>query len=336
MKRKHLILLLVLVGAALLLSGCGVAREGVDVVHTPPSGPWQTFVVWPLAKALVWLNDLLASARIPYSWGFAIILFTIIIKVVTFPLTMTQIKGMQAQKELQPKLQELQQKYGKNREKLAQEQMKLYQEAGVNPLSGCLPMVVQMPILFGLYSALVALGPRLNDARFFWIPDLGFPQYTRGLGWIPELFNAGDYATLAAYLVLPALLMVSQFYMQKMTTAATPSTGDGGQAGMMKQMSTMMTLMFGFFTLQVPAGLTLYWVTSNLLQMAQTVAVNGWDFGGGALQTAAAKPAKAVAEPEQASGPLNGAAPEAANGDEPAPVSTRTRRKQTRRQRKRK
>ena len=78
---------------------------------------------------------------------------------------------------------------------------------------------------------------------------------------------------LSLRLVLPILLLVSQVYMQRMTTASTPAAD--GQAGMMKQMSTMMTLMFGFFTLQVPAGLTLYWVTSNLLQMGQTYALSG-------------------------------------------------------------
>ncbi|HRJ44640.1 MAG: membrane protein insertase YidC [Caldilineaceae bacterium] len=327
MKRKHLILLLVLVVSMLLISGCGVPREGVDVTTTPPEGLWQVYLVWPLAKGLVWLNEALANANIPYSWGFAIILFTLAIKVITFPLTVTQIKGMQAQKDLQPKIQELQKKYGKDREKLSQEQMKLYQEAGVNPLSGCLPMVVQMPVLFGLYSALIALGTTLENAKFFWIPNLGFPHYTDGMGWIPELFNGGEYWHLVSYLILPALLMVSQYVMQKMTTATTPTTGEGA-AGMMGQMSTIMTLMFGFFTLQVPAGLTLYWVTSNLLQMGQTMAVNNMQ-GGGSILRGSNKPALAPA-----SGPAPSVSKDADESDKPkAPQPTR---KQTRRQRRRK
>ena len=312
MKRKQWILLLVVVAVALLLSGCGVNRQGVDVMEVPPDGLWQTFVVWPLAKALIWLNDFLLGLGVRYSWGFAIILFTVIIKVITLPLTITQIRGMQAQREIQPKIQELQKKYGKDREKLSQEQMKLYQEAGVNPLSGCLPLVVQMPILFGLYSALVALGPMLEDARFFWIPNLGFPEYTKGLSWIPENFQAGNYYILFAYLVLPALLVVSQFIMQKWMTPATPDTG-GMAGGMTKQLGLMMTFMFGFFTLQVPAGLTLYWVTSNLLQMGQqwlitnrmtqstaTATAGGGEAGGGSTNGAApaiSGEAVAVAEP---------------------------------------
>ncbi len=280
MKRKQWLLLIALIAALFLLSACGVTRDGTtDVATAAPDGLWQTFVVWPLAKSLIWLDNLLSGWGVPYHWGFAIILFTIIIKIVTFPLTFTQMRGMQAQKELQPKIQELQKKYGKDRDKLSKAQMELYQEAGVNPLSGCLPLIVQMPILFGLYSALVILGPYLKDASFFWIPDLGIPEYTGGLSWIPLFFSAGTqwpagyeylqmsgYALLVAYLILPILLVVSQFVMQKYMTPATPGSE---QSGMMQQLPMLMTFMFGFFTLQVPAGLTLYWVTSNFLQMGQ-------------------------------------------------------------------
>jgi YidC/Oxa1 family membrane protein insertase len=186
------------------------------------------------------------------------------------------MRGMQAQKEIQPKIQELQKKYGKDREKLSQEQMKLYKEAGVNPLSGCLPLVIQMPILFGLYASLVVIGPKLANASFFWIPNLGFPSYSKGMAWLTEAYNAGDWGTLIAYLILPILLMISQFVMQKWMTPAMPQAsgdGDNPTAGMTKQLTYMMTFMFGFFTLQVPAGLTLYWVTSNLLQMLQQWAI---------------------------------------------------------------
>jgi YidC/Oxa1 family membrane protein insertase len=266
-KRKQWLLLAALIVAMFALSACGVSREGtVDVATTAPDGLWQTFVVWPLAKTLIWLNGILVGWGIPYSWGFTIILFTVIVKVVTFPLTYTQMRGMQAQKELQPKIKELQKKHGKDRDKLSKAQMELYQEAGVNPLSGCLPLIVQMPILFGLYSALVILGPYLVDTSFFWIPDLGFPRYTQGLGWIPTLFQAGEYSTLIAYLILPVLLVVSQFIMQKYMTPPSPGSE---QSAMTQQLPMLMTFMFGFFTLQVPAALSLYWVTSNFLQMGQ-------------------------------------------------------------------
>jgi YidC/Oxa1 family membrane protein insertase len=267
LKRRQWIIVATLMLAMLALSGCGVPTEGVDVTTVQPNGFWETFVVWPLANILIWLNGILLGWGIPYHWGWAIILFTLMVKLLTFPLNLTQIRGMQAQKELQPRLQELQKKFGKDRERLAQEQMKLYQEAGVNPLSGCLPLLIQMPILFGLYAALVAIGPFLINASFFWIPDLAFPSYAIGMAWIPEAWQAGDYATLVAYLILPVLLVVTQFVMQKWMTP-TP-TGDSSQAALTQNMTLIMTFFFGWFTLQVPAGLTLYWVTSNVLQMLQ-------------------------------------------------------------------
>ena len=290
MKRKHWLFLLLITVLLLLLSGCGVNQAGVDVTTTAPDGWWQTLAVWPLAKALIYIDQFLQDSGVPHHWGFAIILFTLIIRIVLFPLTLSQIKGMQAQKEIQPKIQELQKKYGKDRERITQEQMKLYQEAGVNPLSGCLPLVIQMPILFGLYAALVAIGPSLDNASFFWISDLGFPKYTQGMGWVSELFNGGEYVRLISYLILPILLVISQFVMQRWMTPAAPSTGNDSQANMMKQMTYVMTFMFGFFTLQVPAGLTLYWVTSNLLQMLQQ-----WITTSSRFNLSGPKPALAVA-----------------------------------------
>lgn len=334
MRRQKFLLFVLVAGMALLLGGCGVNHEGVDLVNTAPSGIWQTLVVWPLGRSLIWIDNFLQAANIPHHWGFAIIAFTLFVKVVTFPLTVSQIRGMQAQKDLQPKIQELQKKYGKDREKLSREQMKLYQEAGVNPLSGCLPLVIQMPVLIGLYSALIALGPSLEDASFFWIPNLAFPRYTAGLSWISEAFQVGDYQMLGAYLFLPVLLVISQLFMQKWMTPPTPSTGDNSNpmAGMSKQLMFMMTFMFGFFTLQVPAGLTLYWVTSNGLQMLQQWAITSDKLGFAASTKPAAAstvegtatavddestdepPAEGQGEIEAANGDVAGAATPATGG----------------------
>jgi YidC/Oxa1 family membrane protein insertase len=320
-----------------VLTGCGVPMEGVDVVNTQPDGPWQTFVVWPLANILISIDTFLAGIGVTYHWGWAIIVFTFLVKLITFPLTLQQTRGMQAQKELQPRLQELQKKYGKDREKMAAEQMKLYQEAGVNPLSGCLPLLIQMPILFGLYAALVAVGPMLENAGFYWIPDLSYPQYSMGLNWIPALWEQGEYATLIGYLVLPVLLVVTQFVMQKWMTP-TPMGTDDSQAKMTQNMTLFMTLFFGFFTLQVPAGLTLYWVTSNLLQMGQQWAVAKYfqkpapaaaAVGGGGAVTvdgkATTKAGNGAAAPSTSTSPAKSPAKSAAgggNGGSRAPAST--------------
>lgn len=331
MTRNKWLLTFCLVAAVALLAACGVDRGGVDVRTVAPEGWWQTIMVWPLANMLINIRDWLLLRDVMYPWGFAIIIFTVFIRIVLLPLTYLQIKGMQSQKEVQPRLQELQKKYGKDRERLMREQRRLYEEEGINPLSGCLPillLVVQMPILFGLYSALVALGGELTDARFYFIPDLGFPEFTGGLGWINELYQAGDFGLLAAYISLPLALVATQYVMTKyMNPTATDQSSP--QANTMKSMSTIMTVMFGFFSLQVPAGLSLYWVTGNLLQMGQQYLM-------GRMQE------KAKEEPEprkeeggwQAMPPATqeaGAGPAIIEASSPAAPSGRRRRKKRRR-----
>lgn len=291
LKQKRWVFYLLLLVLLLTLTGCGISGGSIDVTQVPPDGLWQTIVVWPMAKSLIAIHGFLDSFNTPYSWGFAIIAFTLAIKLITFPLTLMQIRGMEAQKKLQPKIQELQKKHGKDREKMAAAQMELYKEAGTNPLSGCLPLFVQMPILFGLYSSIIVLGEKLQGAPFFWLPDLGFPSYSGGLGWMSEYFSAGDYGKLVAYMILPIFLMASQFIMQRWMTPTPAANPDNPQANMMKQMTSMMTLMFGYFALTVPSGLTLYWVTSNILQLIQQIVITGQKIpipglGGNELATA--------------------------------------------------
>jgi YidC/Oxa1 family membrane protein insertase len=238
---------------------------------------WNDLVVTPLTQGLLFLNDLIQGMGVPYSWGFAIILFTLVVKIVTLPLNLQQARSMKATQELQPKLQELQKKYAKDKEKLAQAQMELYREHGVNPLGGCLPMLIQLPILFGLYQALYRLAStgEIVGQRFLWIPDLAFPTREIGIKWVwppaPEFIG---WAAAALYVILPVLTVVTQIAMQKMTTSSTASQ-DPQQAAMQQTM-LIMPFMFGFITLQVPAGLTLYWVTSNLFSMIQQYFITGW------------------------------------------------------------
>ncbi|MCD6290892.1 MAG: membrane protein insertase YidC, partial [Anaerolineae bacterium] len=282
-KWRRLLLVLVLLIAALALVGCGVQRGSIDP-NAPPKGLWQTLVVFPLTKILIFLSKTIDDFGIPYSYGFAIILFTLIIRVVTLPLTLTQLRSMKATQELQPKLQELQKKYGKDRERLAQAQMELYKEAGVNPLGGCLPLLIQMPILFGLYAALYRLAGLglLTNQRFFVIPDLSFPTPDQGLGWIMRFISEGRYSDLAGFMVLPVLYLISQIIMQKMSQTA-PSDP---QQSLTNQMMLLMPIMFTYFTLTLPSGLSLYWVTSNILQILQQYLVTGW--GGLKPQTSTA------------------------------------------------
>jgi YidC/Oxa1 family membrane protein insertase len=238
---------------------------------------WNELVVEPLTVGLKFLNGWIQGMGAPYSWGFAIILFTLIVKIVTLPLNLQQARSMKATQELQPKLQELQKKYAKDKEKLSQAQMELYREHGVNPLGGCLPMLIQFPILIGLYQALYRLAStgEIVGQRFLWIPDLAFPTREIGVKWVwPLAPEFRGWATAALYVVLPVLTVVTQIAMQRMTTSRTASQ-DPQQAAMQQTM-LIMPFMFGFITLQVPAGLTLYWVTSNTFSMIQQYFITGW------------------------------------------------------------
>lgn len=221
-------------------------------------------IVHVIIYCLIEVDHVLEALNVPYSFGFAIILFTVAVRALTFPLNLQQIKSSKAMQALQPEMKKLQEKYKDDREALAMKQMELYREHGVNPLGGCLPMLVQMPIWISLYWALreLAIEERLTDG-FLWIPSLAGPvAYEQsGFDWLWTY----DWMTSLSYLVLPVLLVVSQVYMQQMLT---PPTTDPQQA-QMQQMMKFMPLMFGFFALSVPAGLTLYWFTSNALMLAQ-------------------------------------------------------------------
>lgn len=256
---------------ATLEFGGTTLEAGAAITTTEPDlGIWGRFVNL-LAVILVSTDRMISNLNIPYSFGFAIILFTVLVRVATFPLNMQQIKSSKAMQELQPKMKEIQEKYKNDREKLAQEQMKLYKEHGVNPLGGCLPMLVQMPIWFALYRALLQLSQEgLLNEGFFWIPSLAGPvsDYTQGLSWLYPFVNGAPpvgWADAIAYIILPVVLVISQLYMQQMMT---PPTTDPQQASMQSIMK-FMPLMFGYFALVVPSGLSLYWFTSNLLAMAQ-------------------------------------------------------------------
>jgi YidC/Oxa1 family membrane protein insertase len=289
-KARTLLLLAVLLLAVALLSGCSIPQGKVDL-NDPQANLFQKIIVFPLAKILMAIDNVISQVPFldAWSWGWTIILFTIVIKVVTIPLTQKQLQSTKATQALQPKMRELQQKYGKDRQKLAEEQQKLYKEAGVNPLGGCLPLLIQLPILWGLYQSLYILA-NLNQgtpAPFMWIPNLWVPSISpteyqginfQGTKWIQGAIQAQDYALLIAYFSLPAIMLVTQLMLQKMSQPTKDAKGgpQDAQGAMMNQMMMFMPVMFGYITLGLPAGLTLYWTVSNILSIIQQYFVTGW------------------------------------------------------------
>lgn len=187
------------------------------------------------------------------SWGLTIVVFTILVKLIFWPLTVQQIRASKAMQSLQPHLNDLKKTHGKDREALAKAQMDLYKEHRVNPMAGCLPMVIQLPIWIGLYQALYALAKNPDFAGgFLWVHSLALPE---GFPYILAILTAA-----------------SQFIVQRMmaVNATDPSQKQ------MNQAMQFMPLMYLFFSVKMPAGLVLYWVASNVFTMIQQSFYYGW------------------------------------------------------------
>lgn len=208
----------------------------------------------PLTNLFTWLLKA-CHALIP-NYGVAIILLTVLVRVVTAPLTARQMKSMKKMGEIQPRLRAIQERFKDDREKQSQEMMKLYREAGVNPLGGCLPILLQFPVFIGLYYALQS-SIDLRQAPFVsWIDDLSAPE---ALFVIPGLE--------LPFRLLPVVMGGSMVLQQRLT----PTTMDPAQARMMM---TIMPVMFTVMFYQFPSGLVLYWLVSNLLAIAHQVWMN--------------------------------------------------------------
>ncbi|HHZ78846.1 MAG TPA: membrane protein insertase YidC [Deltaproteobacteria bacterium] len=181
------------------------------------------------------------------NYGVAIIILTIIVRLVLFPLTYKGMKSMKRMQQLSPRMKKLQAKYKNNKEKLNKEMMGLYRKNRVNPLGGCLPMLLQLPVFFALYSSLSSAVELRHAPFILWISDLSQPD---GLG------------------ITPLLMGASMYFQQKLT----PQTAmmDSTQAKVMQ----MLPFIFTIFTFTFPSGLTLYWVTSNILSIAQQQIIN--------------------------------------------------------------
>ncbi len=196
----------------------------------------------PLLIAMNWIDSFTRS------YGWAIIILTIIIKIVLYPLTLKSFKSMKELQKIQPLMKEVQQKYKGDKQKLNQELMKLYSEHKINPMGGCLPMLLQIPILFALYKV------------FYQAIELRHTPFHIVGTWLPDL------SAMDPYYITPVLMGASQFVMQKMT----PTAGDPMQQKMMLIMPVIFTFMF----LSFPSGLVIYWLISNVLSIAQQAYIN--------------------------------------------------------------
>ena len=234
------------------------------------------FLAYPFANLLLLLYTFLGNSTVA-----AIAVLTLLISLLTLPLTLGQQKSSRKMQEFQPELEKLQKKHAKDKEKLAQEQMKMYKEAGINPMSGCLPLLIQMPIWFGLIGAIKYCIPStpldlftFSQHIYKWLPGVVgiVPLQSTFLGM--DLGQPPSPAQWWSY-ALPILVFATYWLQQKLVTPPTaPSSGDDKSQGsamaqQMQMMQTTMPLMMMFFTLSYPTGLSIYFIISSLIRVAQ-------------------------------------------------------------------
>jgi len=226
----------------LVLSACST-----DPVNSQSTGFWDHYIIWNFVRAIKALSNLFGGS---YGWG--IIIFTIIVRIIILPLMFYQIKSSRKTMDLQPQLKELQAKYPDRDQDsmraMQEEQRKLYAEAGVNPVAGCLPLLVQMPVLLALYQAIFR-SQELKTGTFMWM-------------------QLGDKDP---YFILPVLAAIFTFATSKLSMMSQPDTG---QKGMTVAMTYGMPLMIFITALNVPAALSLYWVITNAFSVGQTLLIN--------------------------------------------------------------
>lgn len=272
------------------------------------------FINVPLGTVLKWIYDVV------HSYGLTIVLFTLFTRLILLPLSIKQQKSSYEMQKIKPHLDELQKKHKGDKEKLSQETMKLYQEHGVNPAAGCLPLLVQLPIMFSLYyiiSSPIKYILKLPDTeiqrqlkaiildteKLKSMVNFSNDQVTQFVKTVTENHNPQNFEIIVAkvnglinfnflgfldlsatpHYNIPSLLWIIPILAAATTYLsslfmATPSTGgDNDQAAQLnKNMMMMMPVMTLFFTFQVPAGLGIYWITSNVLQIVQSYVLNNY------------------------------------------------------------
>jgi YidC/Oxa1 family membrane protein insertase len=210
---------------------------------------------WFIGQPMIWMMKQIQ--KVVGNWGIAIILLTILIKLLTAPLTMKQMRSMKGMADLKPEIDKLKEECGEDKQRFQQEMWALYKSHKINPLSGCLPMVLQMPIYIAWYQALMVSVDLYRAPLFGWIGDLTKPDVA---------FHVAGHGIP----ILPLLMGATMFLQQRMT----PTTADNQQA---KMMMYMMPAMFTFFMLFLPSGLTLYILTNTVLTMVHQWYMNHSD-----------------------------------------------------------
>lgn len=250
-----------------------------------------TVLAPPLGQLLSWLFNVW-----PNNYGIAIILLTMIVMLLLFPLTLKQTRSMKAMQEIQPEIKKLQKEYKDDREEMNKQMMALYQERGVNPAAGCLPLIIQMPIWFALFQVL-RVGPCAEDPTVL-CPDDIIPADSRlaealidgntkflGMDMLqsPSSATSAGLVDAIPYLVLVLLVVATGFYQSVQMTRRRKDDNqpENKQAQQMQTVAKIMPLFLGFISWGFPAGLVLYFAVSNLFRIGQQAVIFRLDDDGG-------------------------------------------------------
>lgn len=239
-KRKRLLLLLGTVFLAVVLVGCGTSP-----ITEQSTGIWDKYIVFNFSRIIIWFADLFGG-----SYGIGIIIFTLIIRLILLPVMHHQTKSTKKMSEMQPQLKVLQEKYASKdidtQNKLKEETSKLYSEAGVNPVAGCLPLLIQMPVLIAMYQA-ISRTEVLKTGNFLWM-NLGAPD---------------------PYFILPVLAAVLTYATTKLSTMSQAESNPTTTS-----MMYIMPALILFMGITLPSALSLYWVVGNAFSVGQTLLLN--------------------------------------------------------------
>lgn len=231
-RQRTIAIILVLVFSLILLAGCTPSEASFPKLDETNPGFWDRYFVIPLSHSLDWFKELLGN------YGWSIVMVTFLIRLVIFPLMWKQQKSSQAMQLIQPKMQKLREKYKDKPQKQQEELMKLFQSSGVNPMAGCLPMLIQLPILFAFYQAIMR-NPHIADSSFLYM-ELGKPD---------------------PFYILPVLAAITT-YIQLIVSGANTNP-------QMKMFIWIMPVMIMIFAISFPSALSLYWVFGNIFTILQ-------------------------------------------------------------------
>jgi len=234
---KQLLLIISIIVLMFILSGCTQVNEPINAEST---GFWNEYFVYPLSSIIIFF-----ASHFGGSYGWAIVVVTIIVRLLLVPLNVKQLKSSMAMQKLQPEIKALQEKYSSKdqatQQKLQQETMALFQKHGANPLAGCFPIFIQMPVFIALYHAIMRT-EAIKTGSFLW-------------------FELGSTDP-----ILPIIAGAATFFQQKLMMADSPASNNP----QMKMMLYMMPIMITVFAFFFPAALALYWVVGNVFMVAQT------------------------------------------------------------------